>query len=121
MPSFNNAVPQLPKRFDLRDVVDHVDRLLEVLDQAVAQSQGQVYPLTIDPVTGAAYAGGSFPRPGYIQTADVTTYENILTQGTVAACVAANAAFGAKELLATLQAKLSGIEALNADFVAPGF
>ena len=57
MPSFNNAVPQLPKRFDLRDVVDHVDRLLEVLDQAVAQSQGQIYPLTISP-DGAGTSGG---------------------------------------------------------------
>jgi hypothetical protein len=114
MPAFNNAVPQLPKRFDLRDVVDHVDRLLEVLDQAVVQSEGQIFPLTVDPATGVNYTSTNLPRPGFITSGTgITAYEAVLTQSTVAAASAANTGYGVKELLAVIAAKLATIPNLS--------
>jgi hypothetical protein len=123
MPAFNNAVPALPKRFDLRDATDHVDRLLEVLDQAVMQSQGQIFPLTVDPTTGEIYADDTFPRPDYIVSdAGIEAYEAILTSATVtpgsaevqaADCAAANANYGIRELLAAITSKLVQIPSLS--------
>lgn len=114
MPAFNNAVPALPKRFDLRDATDHVDRLLEVLDQALVQCEGQVYPLTTDPSTGVNYADDTFPRPNYIKSdAGIEAYELVLSQSTTPACAAANTGYGVKELLAVIEAKLATIPSLS--------
>jgi hypothetical protein len=123
MPAFNNAVPALPKRFDLRDATDHIDRLLEVLDQAVMQSQGQIFPLTVNPTTGEIYADDTFPRPNYIVSdAGIEAYEAVLTSATsgagsaeaqTAACITAVAAYGVRELLAAVEAKLVTIPSLS--------
>ena len=122
MPAFNNAVPALPKRFDLRDAVDHVDRLIEVLDQAVVQGEGQIFPLTIDPITGLIYVDDTFPRPGFIKTdAGIEAYETLLSSAApgsdgsaaTAAAVSACAALGVRELLAVISAKLATIPTLS--------
>lgn len=114
MASMNNAIPMLPKVFDFKDAVDKTDRLLEVANQVVTQLQGQVYPLVIDPATGTAWAGGTFPRPAWVPTASVTAYENLLTQGTLATLIAAiDTEYGLYELAAALHYKLQQIEALH--------
>jgi len=125
MASFNNAIPMLPKRFDLKDAVDRTDRLLEVADQVIVQLQGQIFPLVISPdgtgtaggtATGAGtvYSAGNFPRPGWLLAANYTAYEALLTSGTLATLVAAvDTEYGIYELAAALQYKFAQIEALK--------
>lgn len=114
MASMNNAVPMLPKSFDLKDAVDRPDRLLEVGAQVVTQLQGQVFPLVINPATGTAYTAGTFPRPAWVQAADVSAFEALMTQGTLATLIAAiDTEYGVYELAAALAYKFQQIAALN--------
>lgn len=115
MAAFNNAIPMLPKQFDLKDAVDRADRLLEVAHQVVTQFQGQVFPLVIDPATGEAFTAGAFPKPAWVTAgANTTAYEALLTQGTLATLIAAtDTEYGLYELAAALQYKLQQIAALN--------
>ncbi len=114
MASMNNAIPQLPKSFDLRDATDHVDRILEVADQVAVQLQAQLYPLTVDPATGVAYVAGTFPRPDYIISGGgITAYEAVLSEGTLATLITFCANYGAAQIAAALQAKLAVIPTLS--------
>lgn len=125
MASFNNAIPMLPKVFDLEDATDRVARLLEVADQVTVQLLGQLYPIVIDASSGKVYADDLFPRPDFITTdAGIEAYEALLYGGSggddapavttqVAACVAANAGYGAYEVAACLQGKLATVPTLK--------
>lgn len=100
MAALNNTVPMLPKSYDLRDVVDGVDRRIEVANQVVFQAMEQVAALKFNPATGAAFSSTTYPRPGYVTTGGgVTAYE-----------AAVDAALTA---LATAQAKLASIPAIR--------
>lgn len=96
MPAFNNAIPALGRKYDLRDVVDHVDRLLEVAQQSAAQALGQLRTLTTDPATGAALS--PFYAPGYVTAGD-SAYETPLSSAIAS--------------LASAQAQLNNIAKLN--------
>ena len=98
MPSFNTAIPTLPKRFDLRDVVDAVDRKVEVSEQAAVLLLQQLSGLQIDPETGAAWTSAAlYPKPSYVDVANYAAYKSAV-DGAVTA---------AQEALAHLQAIVS--------------
>jgi len=88
MPSFNVAIPTLPRAFDHQDVVDNVDRKLLVAEQSVALSLQQLNGLIVDPSTGVEYAG-DIPAPGYITTTDQTAYETAIKAAATALNTAA--------------------------------
>lgn len=125
MASMNNAIPMLPKHFDLKDAVDKTDRLLEVTQQVVTQLQGQIYPLVISPDgtgtaggtasgAGTVYTAGNFPKPAWVSVANETTYGQYLTNGTLATLIAAiDTEYGLYELAAAMQFKLNQIALLN--------
>ena len=92
MPSFNVSLPQIPKRFDLRDVTDPIDRKLEVAEQAASLLTSTLHDLTHG-ATGAALGGEPtepYPAPGYI-SADQANYESAI-DAALAGAVAALAA-----------------------------
>jgi hypothetical protein len=89
MPSFNVALPQIPKRFDLRDVVDPIDRKIEVADQAAVLLLGTLQSIKMDPATGEAYAALSYLAPGTI-SADRVIYEAAIDAAITAAVTALN-------------------------------
>ena len=100
MPSFNVSLPQIPKRFDLRDVTDPVDRKLEVAEQAAALLTATLRDLVINPTTGAALAGTPtepYPAPEYIST-DVATYEAAIAAALAAAVTALDSLKGISSL-----------------------
>jgi hypothetical protein len=121
MASMNNAIPALPKEFDLKDAVDRTDRLLEVAQQVVTQVQRQIFPLIFEPNTGLSYRDSGvghtptpFSRPSWLTAANVTAYENLLTTGTISTLIAAtDTEYGIYELAAALQYKFQQIAALN--------
>ena len=92
MPSFNVSLPQIPKRFDLRDVTDPIDRKLEVAEQAAALLTATLHDLTHG-ADGAALAGtpdGPYPAPVYVST-DQATYEAAIDAAIAGAVAALNA------------------------------
>lgn len=89
MPSFNVSIPQIPKRFDLRDVTDPIDRKLEVAEQAASLLQSTLYWLKTDAELGTAITAGSYPRPTYIISGGgVTAYEAAVDAALAAAVTA---------------------------------
>jgi hypothetical protein len=115
MASMNNAIPMLPKHFDLKDAVDKTDRLLEVAQQISTQLQGQIYPLVIDPALGTVYT--TPPAPAWVTSPidNSAAYKLLLTNGTLSTLIAAiDTEYGLYELAAALQFKLQQIAALNA-------
>lgn len=103
MPSFNVALPQIPKRFDLRDVTDPVDRKIEVADQAAVLLLGTLQSIKMNPTTGVAHTGWdgtpveAYPAPKAIST-DVDAYEAAID----AAITNATAALVALKSIATM-------------------
>ena len=93
MPSFNVSLPQIPKRFDLRDVTDPIDRKLEVAEQAASLLTSTLHDLTHG-ANGAVLAGtGSgepYPAPEYVDT-DQAAYETAINAALVGAVAALNA------------------------------
>jgi hypothetical protein len=105
MPAFNTALPTLPKKFDLRDVVDQIDRKIEVAEQAVALAQQQLQGIQINPATGNVWTDDTYPRPAYVTSdANIEAYET-----DVDAAIAA---------LATARASLQAVALMNASFAA---
>lgn len=132
MPAFNQSIPQLPLGFDYRDVVDHVDRLLEVANQACVQLQGQMFPLTINATDGNAWTTGNFPYPAYVVSGShQTTYEKLLTNATYTGygTPATDPLFGTNgtgqagivELASALSARFAAIQAYNPNYKVPAY
>ena len=100
MPSFNVSLPQIPKRFDLRDVTDPIDRKLEIAEQAASLLTSTLHDLThgADGVllTGTG-AGKPFPAPGYITTENVA-YETAIATALAGAVAALDALKGVSSL-----------------------
>lgn len=99
MPSFNVSLPQIPKRFDLRDVVDPIDRQLEVAEQAASLLVSTLHNLSYDSTLGTIYAGGAYPAPKYVSAgAEQTAYEAAIVAALAGAVAALEALKGVPNL-----------------------
>lgn len=99
MPSFNVSIPQIPKRFDLRDVTDPVDRKLEVAEQAASLLQSTLYWIKTDPEVGTTHTATEYPRPTYITSGGgVTSYEAAIDAALAGAVAALEALKGVSSL-----------------------